>query len=99
MEFGGGNLISISLPATITSLGGYTFENNNTLKEIICYAQTAPTFSPRYDFTNIRPNGILKYPKGADYTSWLDPEWSGLTDIYNNKYYNLGTYGWTGVEI
>lgn len=84
-------LISIELPDYTYAINCELFKGSN-VGEIICHAKTAPEYTSAFE--NAKPNGILKYPKGSDYSTWLDPD--KAVDSYNG---NLGTYGWTGVEI
>lgn len=84
-------LISIELPDYTYAINCELITGSN-VGEIICHAKTAPEYTSA--FRNAKPNGILKYPKGSDYSTWLDPD--KAVDSYDG---NLGTYGWTGVEI
>ena len=84
-------LISIELPDYTYAIN-CEFITASNVGEIICHAKTAPEYTSA--FRNAKPNGILKYPKGSDYSTWLDPD--KAVDSYDG---NLGTYGWTGVEI
>ena len=84
-------LISIELPDYTYAINCELINGSN-VGEIICHAKTAPEYNSA--FRNAKPNGILKYPKGSDYSTWLDPD-----KAVNDYDGNLGTYGWTGVEI
>lgn len=73
------DILSISLPSTITKI-----ESNNFIisPEIICHAKTAPIFES-YAILN-GSEGVLKYPKGSDYSSvfeYLESEGSNWTGV------------------
>lgn len=78
------SLTSVTLPDTITSIGDYTFRNCSALKSITINALKAPSINSAYTFQNIAKDGVLYYPCGSDYSSWLS------TDANN-----LGYYNWT----
>lgn len=82
------NLKSIRLPGSITAVSpsNGAFYNCNSLTSITIYATTAPRVGDP-TFRGIGRNGILIYPAGSDYSSWL------------GSYPYLGYYGWTGQEI
>ena len=71
----------------LQSIGTYAFYHCNSLSEITCLATTAPSIQSD-TFKNVASNGILKYPNGSDYSSWLS----------TNDYY-LGYYKWKSQEI
>lgn len=86
-------LQSVNLPSTLIDMSGErVFDGRSNLADIYCYAETAPTIDSQtfYHLNEERfpNNGILHYPSGSDYSSWL----------LNSRYY-LGYYGWTGQEI
>ena len=77
------SLSSIEIPDSVTSIGSYAFHYCESLSKITCLAETAPTVS--FDtFYNICSNGILHYPQGSNYSSWMS----------TSNYY-LGKYNWT----
>ena len=76
-------LTEITIGSGVTSIGNYAFFDCSGLTSIICYAPTAPSIQNNA-FYDIKSNGTLYYPAGADYSSW--------------NYY-LGEYNWTGQEI
>ena len=47
-------LSSVTLPATLTAIGDWAFDDCNNLKELICYAPQPPTIS-KYTFSDISP--------------------------------------------
>ena len=55
------------------------------LKEITCYAETAPRVY-QSTFFNVASGGTLNYPSGSDYSSWLS----------TGEHY-LGYYGWNNI--
>ena len=94
--FAWNNLRKLVLPQSLEILdapsnGSVQFYGCDNLQEIVCYATTAPTIkSSTFGsmFYSMGRNGVLKYPAGSDYSSWLQ----------TSNYY-LGKYGWTGQEI
>ena len=83
------SLTSVTIPAGVTSLNNYSvFSSCPNLETITCYATTAPTVrSGGQTFSyGIKENGVLRYPSGSDYSTWLSSD-------------NLGKYGWTGQTI
>ena len=72
------NIVSITIPDSVTSIGDYAFGNCSELKEITCLATTAPSITG-HTFSNIRQYGFLKAPAGSNYSSWIK---------------NLGPYRW-----
>ena len=81
------NLTSIEIPNRVTSIDDGAFADCTSLSSITCNAAIAPTIESM-TFQNVASNGVLYYPSGSDYSSWLS----------HDKYY-LGYYGWTGQEI
>ena len=93
-------LTAITLSSTVRSVGsygGYDFRplcSSSPLKIINCYATTAPnigTTSSRnpgvwYFYGTDANNGVLHYPSGSNYSTWMANE-TGC----------LGTYNWTSV--
>ena len=76
-------LTSINIPENVTSIGQYAFGVCINLRSVTCQAATAPTIDSN-TFHNIASNGVLYYPCGSDYSSWLST---------SSSY--LGSYGWT----
>jgi hypothetical protein len=81
------NLSSVTIGSGVTSIEADAFGGCSRLNSITCYATTAPTIKS-YTFAGIKSNGVLYYPSGSDYSSWL------ATDSYY-----LGYFNWTGQEI
>ena len=77
------SLTSVNIGSGVTSIGDETFSYCEGLSEIICNAMTAPTINST-TFDNVKEGGVLKVPKGSDYSSWMS------TDDYY-----LGKYNWT----
>ena len=77
------NIVSITIPDSVTSIGDYAFGNCSKLKEITCLATTAPSIT-EYTFVDIREYGWLYYPSGSNYISWVQ---------------KLGPYRWNGREM
>ena len=81
------NLTSIHLGNSVTEISDEAFYYCKSLTSITCKAIVAPTIY-FLTFDSIASNGVLKYPSGSDYSSWLSKD----------RYY-LGYYGWTGVPF
>ena len=66
------NLLSITIPSTITEVGSEAFSGCTSLREIAVEASTAPTITQNGDtFTGVKKYGTLIYPEGSDYSSWF----------------------------
>lgn len=81
-------LTSVTFGSGVTSIGFSAFLDCSELREIICHAVVAPTIQAG-TFLSIKSNGVLYYPSGSDYSSWMKPGWSDY----------LGDYNWTAQEI
>lgn len=81
------SLTSITIPSSVTSIGDGALSYTYSLTTIICEATTAPAIDSE-TFYKVKYGGILYYPTGADYSSWLS---------YSDYY--LGNYGWTGQPL
>ena len=77
------NLSAVTLPSTITVISNFAFNSKNNMRIIRCYATTAPSVTS-YSFSDIASNGMLYYPCGSDYSSWLQ-----------TSYNYLGKYNWS----
>ena len=77
---------TITLPASLKTLDSL---GTTSLNEIICLGDTPPTIT-NSTFSGVTKYGTLRYPEGADYSSWLS------TDAYY-----LGYYGWydNGIDL
>ena len=80
-------LTNVSIGNGVTGFGEYVFRNCSSLSSIKCNAIIAPKISYT-TFGGIGEKGILYYPTGSDYSSWLS----------SSSYY-LGYYGWTGQPL
>ena len=78
-----GGVTSITLGSGITSIGIRAFDGCNKLSTITCKATKAPEIASN-SFKNVMENGILYYPSGSNYSSWMK----------TSSYY-LGYYNWT----
>ena len=76
------NIVSITIPDSVTSIGDYAFGNCSKLKEITCLATTAPSIT-EYTLFDIRTYGFLKIPAGSNYSSWM-----------SSRSHYLGYYHW-----
>lgn len=76
------NIVSITIPDSVTSIGDYAFGNCSKLEEITCLATTAPSIT-EHTFSDIREYGFLKIPAGSNYSSWIK---------------NLGPYRWAAQQ-
>lgn len=80
-------LENVILGPNVGSIGDYCFDQDSALKTITCKAVIAPKLVYNV-FNFVGKNGILYYPAGSDYSSWL-----------SKSVGYLGGHGWTGVEI
>lgn len=64
------SLTTITIPSKITEINDYAFYYCRNLSEIISSALIAPSLG-RYAFSFIHDSGVLKYPKGSDYSKWI----------------------------
>ena len=76
-------LTEITIPNSVTSIGDYAFYGCTGLVEIISLSITEPNIQTD-TFSNVNRNGVLKYPSGSDYSTWIS---------------ELSEYDWTFVEI
>lgn len=82
----------ITIPSGVTGIECVGSLSGGSLTEIYAYPTVPPTYIQNVTsdvtgpFRDLPPNGILHYPAGSDYSSWLS----------NTKNYP-GYYGWTGV--
>ena len=81
------NLTSINIPSGVTSIDFEAFAFCESLKTIKSFATTAPSVNNE-TFLDITSNGVLYYPSGSDYSSWMS----------TNEFY-LGYYNWTSQEF
>lgn len=81
------SLETVEIGSGITSIGRSSFGGCTSLNSVYCHATTAPSIQA-LTFWNVATGGVLYYPSGSDYSSWLD----------SNMYY-LGYYEWFGQEI
>lgn len=77
------SLTSATIGSEVTSIGMNAFNGCSSLSSITCNALTAPSIGTS-TFNKVATNGVLKYPCGSDYSSWMSTE-----DYY------LGKFGWT----
>lgn len=92
---------SIIMPTCVFRLGAIAFQGA-TVNEMTFYALKAPHFTSRAHstasgtdsgtFKFLSSNGVLRYPAGSDYSSYLDP-------LSCPNGWNPGTFGWTGIEM
>ena len=59
------SLTEIHLPASLTSIGGYAFDQCTSLMKIMCYALTPPTISGRFLF-GFAHSGHLLYNRSEN---------------------------------
>ena len=81
----------ISFGTDIKGFYRYAFSGCTSLDEIRIQSPECPQFlgtDGSSVFENVKSGGTLYYPKGSDYSAWLNP----------NTLYSLGSQGWNGVE-
>ena len=81
------NLTIVEIGSSVTRIRNYVFGKCTQLTEIYSLNPTPPVITSDV-FQNIGTNGVLKIPKGSDYSSWMQ----------TSSYY-LGYYNWTVEEI
>lgn len=89
-DFADGNkyLTSVTLGESVAGIGYYAFNWCTSLKTITCHAVICPTLrKPTSNhismaFYGMPENGVLRVPKGSDYTSWLNALPSGWVIEY-----------------
>jgi hypothetical protein len=75
-------LSSITIGSGVTNIGKWSFSGCTSLNNINITAPIAPTID-KDAFLNVEQGGVLDYPTGSDYSSWLS-----LKENY------LGYYNW-----
>ena len=65
------NLTSIEVPNNVTSIDSNAFYQCTNLASITCKATNAPTLGNTV-FGSISSTGTLYYPKGSDYSTWIE---------------------------
>ena len=73
------NLTSIEVPNNVTSIDNRVFYGCTNLASITCKATVAPTLGWDYVFGSISSTGTLHYPKGSDYSTWIEALPEGWT--------------------
>jgi hypothetical protein len=69
--FAWSSMESIIIPASVTQIGQNAFGQCTNLTSITCLAKTAPRLS-FYEYSlSVNSNGVLRYPKGSDYSNWI----------------------------
>lgn len=82
------SLKEISLPSSLTNLGDNIFDKCSSIEKIYTYAINQP-FTSMWTFCcEIGENGVLYYPKGSDYSTWI-----------SNGHCYLGYLGWVSQEF
>lgn len=82
-------ITSLTIPENVTTFYENAITNCTSLDSITCKGKTPPSIvysGNTLKLENIKPNGILYYPSGSDYSKWLAGDF-------------LGKYGWTGVPF
>ena len=67
-------LVSVEVPESITSTDGafiYLSYGSENLSTIVFNSKIAPSPAYLYLKSDSNVNGVLKYPKGADYSAWI----------------------------
>ena len=97
-------LSSVTLPATLTAIGDWAFDDCNNLKEVICHAPQPPTIS-KYTFSDISPtvyvpkNTITIY-QNAPY--WMTFDIQPIQPSYKSQWcnqWNILEYNVSGMGI
>jgi hypothetical protein len=76
--FAGSSMESIIIPASVTRIGSNAFIDCDNLTSITCLSKTAPQLSGVYIF-DVNSKGVLRYPKGSNYSAWIKELPSGWT--------------------
>jgi hypothetical protein len=74
-------LSTIYIGSGVTEIQTRAFYDCTGLREIYCYAQTAPTVSDEYTLCYVASIGTLHHPVGTDYSSFMDYLPGGWRDV------------------
>lgn len=77
------SLENLTLPSTVTSIGGGAFGENNNLKSIICNAATPPTLGAGAFSININP--VIKVPISSIAAYRKASGWKVFTNYYGGE--------------
>ena len=75
------SLKNLTLPSTVTSIGGSAFGNNNNLQSIICNAATPPTLGDNA----FRSNISIKVPMASIVAYRQAEGWKNFTNYYGGE--------------
>ena len=81
--FGRNSLQNLTLPSTVTSIGGSAFDNNNNLQSIICNAVTPPTLDGNAFSSGITPS--IKVPMASIAAYRKASGWKVFTNYYGGE--------------
>lgn len=77
-----GKLTSVVIPDSVTNIGTWAFNYCDSLTSITCNAFVAPTLKGDGVFNLISASGVLRVPKGSDYSTWIE----ALPDSWTVEY-------------
>ena len=77
------SLKNLTLPSTVTSIGGSAFGNNNNLQSIICNAVTPPTLGDNAFDSSIKPD--VKVPLASIVAYRQTVGWKNFTNYYGEE--------------
>ena len=81
--FGRNSLQNLTLPSTVTSIGGSAFDNNNNLQSIICNAVTPPTLDGDAFSIGITPS--IKVPMASIAAYRKAYGWKDFSNYYGGE--------------
>ena len=81
--FGRNSLQNLTLPSTVTSIGGSAFDNNNNLQSIICNAVTPPTLDGEAFSIGITPS--IKVPMASIAAYRKAYGWKDFSNYYGGE--------------
>lgn len=84
------DLQKLVIGSGVEFIENHAIETNFSLNEIHCYSTSAPVLESTYSLYSLKENGLLFYPNGSDYSTWLSNlgvTWKGVPcEIVDGKF-------------